>query len=285
MKKEKEKSVEKEEIIDIDIINEEESEEDKYSGGKLVINDSLNTVGKWESKNYTSMSDGIYMGFINHGDQKITMKEGKKDPYVFDFEFAPGYVAIKRTTISVVVKNRKGYIDCSHLARICDYLKISIESKEKEIKSLEKIVEKYAASSEVWVKSRKDLLTELKERLLLQEKTYEALSKKRTDLLKEVQREYDNLLISQEEMEKILEERKNSYDKETIKCFGKLNPTQKEMKDKHVSVNLNIAEKLLKEGRKTMALINHRIPNYEDMLEILGGKSIKRKSKRISDDD
>lgn len=146
-------------------------------------------------------------------------------------------------------------------------------------------MEKYAASSEVWVKSRKDLLTELKERLLLQEKTYEALSKKRTDLLKEVQREYDNLLISQEEMEKILEERKNSYDKETIKCFGKLNPTQKEMKDKHVSVNLNIAEKLLKEGRKTMALINHRIPNYEDMLEILGGKSIKRKSKRISDDD
>lgn len=54
---------------------------------------------------------------------------------------------------------------------------------------------------------------------------------------------------------------------------------------KEKSEELALLEKLLKEGRKTIALINYRIPNYEDMLEILSGKSIKRKSKRKDDDD
>ena len=33
----------------------------KFSGGKLVIDDSLNVIGKLESKNYTSLGDGVYM--------------------------------------------------------------------------------------------------------------------------------------------------------------------------------------------------------------------------------
>jgi hypothetical protein len=78
---------------------------------------------------------------------------------------------------------------------------------------------------------------------------------------------------------------KKSYDAELVKCYGKEHPTSEDKKNKHKSEELALLEKLLKEGRKTIALINYRIPNYEDMLEILSGKSIKRKSKRKDDDD
>ena len=86
-------------------------------------------------------------------------------------------------------------------------------------------------------------------------------------------------------MEKIMEERKKSYDAELVKFYGKKYPTSEDKRNKHKSEELSLLEKLLKEGRKTIALINYRIPNYEDMLETLSDKSIKRKSKRKDDDD
>lgn len=285
----------KDNIIDIIDIDDEESEEFKFSGGKLVIDDSLNITGKWESKNYTSLEDGVYVGFINHGECEITLIESKKNhPNVFDFGLENGYVAINRTTIKVIVKNKKGYIDCRHLILICDYLKKSINSKEKEIKSLEDSISRIEThqaifssekSRETVLKSQKETLCDLNEKLPSQKKLYEELSMKRVKLLQEVQEEYENCLKSSSEMEKVMEERKKSYDVELVKCYGKEYPISEDKKNKHKSEELSLLEKLLKEGRKTIALINYRIPNYEDMLEILGDKSIKRKSKRKDDDD
>lgn len=261
----------------------------------MVIDDSLNITGKWESKNYTSLEDGVYIGFINHGECEITLKESKKKhPNVFDFGLEGGYAATNRTTIILIVKNKKGYIDCRHLTLICDYLKKSINSKEKEIKFLEDSISRIEThqavfssekSRETVLKSQKEILCELNEKLPSQKKLYEELSMKRTKLLQEVQEEYENCLKSSSEMEKIMEERKKSYDAELVKCYGKEYPTSEDKKNKHKSEELALLEKLLKEGRKTIALINYRIPNYEDMLEILSGKSIKRKSKRKDDDD
>lgn len=285
----------KDNIVDIIDIDDEETEEFKFSGGKLVIDDSLNITGKWESKNYTSLEDGVYIGFINHGECEITLKESKKKhPNVFDFGLEGGYAATNRTTITLIVKNKKGYIDCRHLTLICDYLKKSINSKEKEIKFLEDSISRIEThqavfssekSRETVLKSQKEILCELNEKLPSQKKLYEELSMKRTKLLQEVQEEYENCLKSSSEMEKIMEERKKSYDAELVKCYGKEYPTSEDKRNKHKSEELSLLEKLLKEGRKTIALINYRIPNYEDMLETLGDKSIKRKSKRKDDDD
>lgn len=285
----------KDNIVDIIDIDDEETEEFKFSGGKLVIDDSLNVIGKWESKNYTSLGDGVYMGFVNSGEHEITLMESKKKhSNIFDFGLENGYIAINRTTLKVIVKNKKGYIDCRHLTLICDYLKKSINSKEKEIKSLENSISRIESHQATFsseesrgtvLKSQKEILCELNEKLPSQKKLYEELSMKRTKLLQEVQEEYENCLKSSSEMEKVMEERKKSYDAELVKCYGKEHPTSEDKKNKHKSEELALLEKLLKEGRKTIALINYRIPNYEDMLEILSGKSIKRKSKRKDDDD
>lgn len=84
----------KDNIVDIIDIDDEETEEFKFSGGKLVIDDSLNVIGKWESKNYTSLGDGVYMGFVNSGEHEITLMESKKKhSNIFDFGLENGYIA------------------------------------------------------------------------------------------------------------------------------------------------------------------------------------------------
>ena len=80
----------------------------------MVIDDSLNVIGKWESKNYTSLGDGVYMGFVNSGEHEITLMESKKKhSNIFDFGLENGYIAINRTTLKVIVKTPVNISTCT----------------------------------------------------------------------------------------------------------------------------------------------------------------------------
>ena len=109
---------------------------------------------------------------------------------------------------------KKGFPDEAH-----NFLK-QIEDKTEVYATSSVNIIRYACifSSEesrgTVLKSQKEILCELNEKLPSQKKLYEELSMKRAKLLQEVQEEYENCLKSSSEMEKVMEERKKSYDAE-----------------------------------------------------------------------
>lgn len=213
-----------------------------------VIDNLNNTdiTGMLESVNYTNLEDGIYLGHINFNESLVIVdSKGKKDPYVFDFGWTPGFKSVSKITSKIIVKDRKGYISCKTFTRVKDYLDRSVSSKEREIKFLEDTKSKRPDDDE--------LLDRLKKEIIEQKKSLSYIQIKYPAILKNVKEKYEKELSESKSLSSEIRKLNHRVTKE-------LSAESKEMKK---------AKSELTKKRKLSVLSNYRTSKYKYILNIL----------------
>lgn len=252
-------------MIDTDL------EEDTEEAIKTIADkiDMTDTTGCLRSVNYTSLQDGVYYGVMEHGEGIVTLKKSnRKDPYIFDFGWNEGFRTSRKMTFKIIVKGRKGYIHSRNLAYIHDHLKSAVESKEREIKYLEKC----PRSGE--------LLESLKSKLILEKKSLEYLTDQREKLTKNVRES----IKTTEKLKETIETRSKEVDELTLKHYGTLEPSGSMRKEKPATEEMKAAQKLLTKTRRLEVPVNYKVFKYECILEILTGVD-KKVMKGVDCDD
>ena len=234
----KEKTLKKKELL-----TEEES---------LVITDLVRNLedtditGMLKSVNYTVLEDGVYFGQLNLGESTIIITSGKKDPFIFDFGWTPGFKSVSKMTFKIIVKNRRGYLNSKGFTRIYDYLTYSVESKIREIKILEN--EKKLRYGE------DELLENLKNDLILQKQVISYLSNKKDKLIEEVAKTRERIYNEGRKLNQEIEELK-------------LESESPELSDRE----LKCLKKAIAKKRKLSILTNYKLIRYKHTLNILSG--------------
>lgn len=274
----------KEEIEVIDNLPEEINDEEDIENDTASIikkEDLDNIIGRLESINYTILNDGAYIGTMNRGESVVTIIEGKKDPYIFDFGWKEGYRATRKFIMKVLVKNGKGYIHSTHLANIHDYLSASVEYDEKEINRSKGDISRLPS---IVVKDREELIKKISSRLEYKKKILDYLTEKRKDLIEEVSRYSFECRKSWEKTQKQINTKKETLEKEIFSYYGILYPTKELRKKKKETENIRRLRKSLIKSRKLEILLNYRLSKYRDISFILNGVDKKIKEGENGDD-
>lgn len=194
----------------------------------VEVDDESDLTGRLESRNITILPDGTYTGFIekNHKGQ-INVFYGNKF-YYFDFGFGE-YIFPSKCIYNIVVKKKKGYL--SHRNHVFIRLTIGdvIKAKEKEIKSLETIIKHLESKKmrtpkeilDLVIKNHNYQINRLLDELKPLKLIFKDLVKENNKLENDCKSRIEELNNSLKDLEELSKEKKDTYDKEYIKFYGK----------------------------------------------------------------
>lgn len=257
-----------------ELVKERESE--LIQDEDVEIDDESDLTGRLESKNMTILPDGTYTGFIekNHKGQ-LNVFHGNKF-YYFDFGFSE-YVFPYKCIFTIVVKKKKGYL--SHRNHVFIRLAIdnTIKAKENEIRSLETIIEhlkskKLQTPKEVLdlvIKNHNYQVTKLLEELKPLRIIFKELSKENNKLKKDCKLKLDEFNTSLKNLKNITKEKKDTYDREYIKFYGKKSGAKIDTINE--PTELRFARKLLRDSESLLKSCQgtvHRLDSIQKFLKL-----------------